>query len=1052
MRWATAAAVAADLTHGELGVQSGHKVDGSRRVVSADATLSALVVNDGRSDLTLSPFFAPGTTAYTALVANAVAQVAVTTTTTHAEATIEYLNASDMTLDDPDISDTVQPVTLEEGDNVVKVKVTAEDGATTKTYTVTVTRRAPGVEGELRLTDEEPYTHPDGHEGVEGRVEIFHAESWGTVCDDGFSRETTSRFIVELDANGNATANVTESESANDAPALVCQAMGYDNGEYASGYGQSGESQPSGPGITIYYSADDRYPPNGPLPIWVDDMTCAAGDAAQRVDALPAPLAHCGYAGWGLHNCTHREDAGVRCWNELESAQAGARALKARFVSPPEHHDGSGRVKVRVAFSEAIDESPETVGEHGVKVEGGRVTTVRRVDNQPGGGAARRSGGGQEDGQEDGERVWEFEIEPGSDDDLTMRIDAGRPCDEPGAICTADGRSLSEGIATTVEGPDPVPLTAELQGLPEAHARPGQVGADERSRPRLLAPGRPGAAAAHRRDRHRPVLVRVDLPDPRGPAGGAAPRGRLVPAPHDPGTRDQPLRHPARLPCAAAGRACLPDEPAEPDGDAGGRRRRAGRHARAARAVAHRRLCDAVRQAAGRRAPRLYARARRRGRRRDRGGRPAPALRSIAAGIAAHYVPGTPLYGRPLPDIDALLARQDLAGSYARVLDDALTHAASEERETLARVVAEDAREASWMAAASFFNTIAHRVGLFQAAAHNVPAVALPVPSLDEWSPAADAAVKGVAAQLARSRQYHPMLLSAANAGAGALPAAGGGGGGMVSGLLEFIDLDSVIVADSGNPIADLAALGHGLLNAALAAIAALMGAATGSGLLESIPFIGKGLDVFESAWQVSDALVSTLLGLLIIAGAVLAYVLPAIPFIRFLFGILGWILNVAIAVLAVTVFAAAHVTREDGNRLTTQATRQGWLFLPALVLRPALMLLGLILGYFVFLAGIGLFNQVWLPQMRDAGASGALGPVGFLAMLALYVIVAYGLMNASFKLIDLLPSAVLDWIGGRAGAGDDGSERTAGAAVGGISRLGAVRIGARTRRGGAGS
>ena len=186
-----------------------------------------------------------------------------------------------------------------------------------------------------------------------------------------------------------------------------------------------------------------------------------------------------------------------------------------------------------------------------------------------------------------------------------------------------------------------------------------------------------------------------------------------------------------------------------------------------------------------------------------------------------------------------------------------------------------------------------------------------------------------------------------------------------------------MIVADSGNPIADLAALGHGLLNAALAAVAALMGAATGSGLLESIPFIGKGLDVFESAWQVSDALVSTLLGLLVIAGAVLAYVLPALPFIRFLFGILGWILNVAIAVLAVTVFAAAHVTREDGDRLTVQATRQGWLFLPALVLRPALMLLGLILGYFVFLAGIGLFNQVWLPQMRDAGASGGLGTGG---------------------------------------------------------------------------
>ena len=67
--------------------------------------------------------------------------------------------------------------------------------------------------------------------------------------------------------------------------------------------------------------------------------------------------------------------------------------------------------------------------------------------------------------------MWEFEIEPGSAEDLTMRIDGGRPCDEPGAICTEDGRSLSEGIATTVEGPGPgpAPLTAAFEGLPEAH-------------------------------------------------------------------------------------------------------------------------------------------------------------------------------------------------------------------------------------------------------------------------------------------------------------------------------------------------------------------------------------------------------------------------------------------------------------------------------------------------------------------------------------------------------------------------------------------------------
>ena len=251
-----------------------------------------------------------------------------------------------------------------------------------------------------------------------------------------------------------------------------------------------------------------------------------------------------------------------------------------------------------------------------------------------------------------------------------------------------------------------------------------------------------------------------------------------------------------------------------------------------------------------------------------------PEIRAIAADLAAHYVTGSPAYGRPLPDLDALLEGRGLAERYAGVLDTALARAASEERVELARVVAEDARAASWMSAASFFNTIAHRTGLFQAAAHNIPGVSLPPPSLGHWAPAADAAVKGLTTALVQPRGYHPMLFSAAASGAAALPASGGSGG-MAAGLLEFIDLDSVIVADSGNPIADLAGLGHGLMNAALAATAALMGAAAGSGLLESVPFVGKGLDMFESVWQVADGFVSTVLGLLLMAGAVLAYLKP---------------------------------------------------------------------------------------------------------------------------------------------------------------------------------
>ena len=153
--------------------------------------------------------------------------------------------------------------------------------------------------------------------------------------------------------------------------------------------------------------------------------------------------------------------------NACGSGEAGARALTAQFESAPAQHDGRKRIKVRVAFSEA----PANVDADGVRVEGGRVTSSKRVGGSPQGDAQGRSAPRAAGGAADREVVWEFEIEPSSGEDVTVALDAGRPCEEEGAICTADGRSLSEGIATTVEGPEtgPSALTARFKGLPETH-------------------------------------------------------------------------------------------------------------------------------------------------------------------------------------------------------------------------------------------------------------------------------------------------------------------------------------------------------------------------------------------------------------------------------------------------------------------------------------------------------------------------------------------------------------------------------------------------------
>ena len=321
-----------------------------------------------------------------------------------------------------------------------QVRVQALNGETPSAWSdpsdaVTPNAGVPGDEGQFRLNPDTVEGYSDDTlgrlNGHVGRAEVFHAERWGTVSDDGLLR------------------------TGNEASALVCQAMDYDTGEFASGYGQPGvPSQPFGLGITKFYPVGSTYPPDGPLPIWLDDLSCVSGDTdLTGVNALKAPMAHCGYAGWGLHNSTHSEDAGVRCWNELESdAGRSYDPLTAAFEGLPEAHDGETAFSFRLAFSEAVAVTPEAMRTRALTVAGGAVTGAARVDGESG--------------------VWEITVTPDSREDLSITLAPAEDCEAEGAVCTSDGRTLSAVPAHIVPGPGPETepaLTASFEGLPEVH-------------------------------------------------------------------------------------------------------------------------------------------------------------------------------------------------------------------------------------------------------------------------------------------------------------------------------------------------------------------------------------------------------------------------------------------------------------------------------------------------------------------------------------------------------------------------------------------------------
>ena len=90
----------------------------------------------------------------------------------------------------------------------------------------------------------------------EGRVEVFHNGTWGTVCDDGWDLQDAT---------------------------VVCRQLSYINA------------------TATWRSA--RFGP-GSGPILLSDLVCIGNESS---------IIECDQHGTGAHNCSHSEDVSVEC-------------------------------------------------------------------------------------------------------------------------------------------------------------------------------------------------------------------------------------------------------------------------------------------------------------------------------------------------------------------------------------------------------------------------------------------------------------------------------------------------------------------------------------------------------------------------------------------------------------------------------------------------------------------------------------------------------------------------------------------------------------------
>jgi len=181
--------------------------------------------------------------------------------------------------------------------------------------------------------------------------------------------------------------------------------------------------------------------------------------------------------------------------------------------------------------------------------------------------------------------------------------------------------------------------------------------------------------------------------------------------------------------------------------------------------------------------------------------------------------------------------------------------------------------------------------------------------------------------------------------------------------------------------------------------------------------------------------------------GATLAYYVPLVPFILFIFGGLGWLIGTIEAMVAAPLVAIGVAHPEGQNALYGKA-EPAVMLIVNIFLRPSLMIIGMLAGMTLAYVSLNILNVGFvfafgkvLDMTSQRTITGVFPP---LMVMIIYTVLVVVIIQKTFTLINVIPDKVLRWLEGGAGAASAFGEETrdmegqvAGKVQSGIGKMG---------------
>ncbi|WP_296740451.1 DotA/TraY family protein [Mesorhizobium sp.] len=228
------------------------------------------------------------------------------------------------------------------------------------------------------------------------------------------------------------------------------------------------------------------------------------------------------------------------------------------------------------------------------------------------------------------------------------------------------------------------------------------------------------------------------------------------------------------------------------------------------------------------------------------------------------------------------------------------------------------------------------------------------------------------------------------------------------------------------DPVGDLIAIGNRLSVGGQTAFAIAL-AATGAANFWSSTAGAVVEFVMVPGWWA--------IGLAIVAGSVLSYVLPMMPYIFMIFALGALAMDLVVFAIAGLLWAFVHV-RMDGQEFADQAQSFGYHALFSLLLRQPITVLGFLASHAISVVLLNIFLMTWNFAFVGSQGNASIGIIGIVVGFGMMCFIQWHILLRLFGLILELPPRVGAYFGAAIqGWGDTehGNTVIAGS-VGGIS------------------